>query len=280
VTLIKICGLTRAEDVALAEELGADFVGFVFVPESPRYVAPARAPASSRAKRVGVFRDASVDEIRRAIDVARLDVVQMHFRDAPWPMSSRASVEGPGRAGHEDRPFRTPSHLDSASHDTPLIRPSATFSPRQGEKGLKGRALPVPSPRLRGEGQGEGFVNPLDISPQNAVPARDDIGSAVALNVPVIHAFRVEDALPNTETQADYVLFDTGGGTGRTFDWSLLDAYPRTKPFFLAGGITPDNIDAALRVHPDGIDLASGVESAPGIKDHQKLRALFSRIDR
>ena len=223
-TLIKICGLTRAEDVELSEELGADFVGFVFVPESPRYVAPEVVPASRRAKRVGVFRDASIDEIRRTIDVARLDVVQVHFRGVV-PMSSRASVEGPGWAGHD-------------------ARSSRPAQPRS-----------------------------LDF-------ARDDMGSAVALNVPVIHAFRVENALPKAETQADYVLFDTGGGTGRTFDWSLLDAYPRTKPFFLAGGITPDNIEAALRVRPDGIDLASGVERAPGIKDHDKLRALFSRIDR
>jgi phosphoribosylanthranilate isomerase len=75
-------------------------------------------------------------------------------------------------------------------------------------------------------------------------------------------------------------MFDTGGGTGRAFDWTLLEQYDRTKPFFLAGGITPDNVDDALRARPHAIDLASGVERAPGIKDHDKLKRLFERVKR
>jgi phosphoribosylanthranilate isomerase len=96
----------------------------------------------------------------------------------------------------------------------------------------------------------------------------------------VIRAFDVGDALPETNTGAAYVMFDTGGGTGRAFDWTLLEAYPRTKPFFLAGGITPDNVEDALRARPDAIDLASGVERAPGIKDHEKMKRLFERVNR
>ncbi|MGZ5434280.1 MAG: phosphoribosylanthranilate isomerase [Thermoanaerobaculia bacterium] len=77
------------------------------------------------------------------------------------------------------------------------------------------------------------------------------------------------------------MLFDTGGGTGRTFDWSLLASYPRTKPFFLAGGITPDNAEEAIaKTQPFAIDLASGVERAPGIKDHDKMKRLFEAISR
>jgi phosphoribosylanthranilate isomerase len=54
---------------------------------------------------------------------------------------------------------------------------------------------------------------------------------------------------------------------------------PRSKPFFLAGGITPDNVADAIRaVRPDAIDVASGVESAPGVKDQGKLRKLFDRV--
>ena len=70
-----------------------------------------------------------------------------------------------------------------------------------------------------------------------------------------------------------------GGGTGRTFDWSLLARLPRSKPFFLAGGLTPDNVSDAIRaVRPDAIDVATGVESAPGVKDHAKLRKLFAKV--
>ncbi|PYQ49053.1 MAG: N-(5'-phosphoribosyl)anthranilate isomerase, partial [Acidobacteria bacterium] len=83
-----------------------------------------------------------------------------------------------------------------------------------------------------------------------------------------------------------WILFDTYderrlGGTGRRFDWSLLTSYDRSKPFFLSGGITPDNVAAAISlVRPDAIDLSSGVESEPGIKDHNKVARLFERVRR
>src|SRR5436853_21301 len=95
---------------------------------------------------------------------------------------------------------------------------------------------------------------------------------------------REEDALFCAEQGADlldphgvpnaaWLLFDTyderrAGGTGRRFDWSMLAKYERSKPFFLSGGINGDNVAAAISlVRPDAIDLASGVESEPGIKD-------------
>ena len=185
---VKICGITRAEDAELAVRLGADYLGFVFAPESPRYVTPERAAEcggnASAFQRVGVFRNARPEEVLRTIAVANLDIVQIH-------------------------------------------------------------------------------------------------GALVRTGVPTIHAFKVEDTLPDSSSAADYVLFDTGGGTGRTFDWSLLASYPRTKPFFLAGGITPDNVaEAIAKTNPYAIDLASGVEQRPGIKDHDKLKRLFEAIQR
>jgi phosphoribosylanthranilate isomerase len=69
------------------------------------------------------------------------------------------------------------------------------------------------------------------------------------------------------------------GGTGETFDWSLAVAAARTHRVLLAGGLTPENIREAINnVKPYGVDLSSGVEKAPGIKDHAKLRALFAAI--
>lgn len=78
---------------------------------------------------------------------------------------------------------------------------------------------------------------------------------------------------------AAWFLFDTfhesvAGGTGKRFDWSLLPRR-RERPFFLAGGLAPENIEEAIeRVRPDGIDISSGVESAPG----RKSRALIARL--
>ena len=82
----------------------------------------------------------------------------------------------------------------------------------------------------------------------------------------------------------DALHFDTsiaglGGGTGRTFDWSALDGLERTRPLVLAGGLTPENVaEAVRRVRPDVVDVSSGVESAPGIKDAGKIAAFVREV--
>jgi phosphoribosylanthranilate isomerase len=69
------------------------------------------------------------------------------------------------------------------------------------------------------------------------------------------------------------------GGTGRAADWTLAASIARERPIVLAGGLTADNVAEAVgRVRPFGIDVSSGVESAPGLKDHDRLAALFSRL--
>jgi phosphoribosylanthranilate isomerase len=87
-------------------------------------------------------------------------------------------------------------------------------------------------------------------------------------------------ALPESVT----VLLDAHdpvrkGGTGRTIDWTRAAAAAAIRPVFLSGGLTPDNVgEAVARVRPRGIDVSSGVERSPGLKDPAKLRALFSAI--
>lgn len=84
----------------------------------------------------------------------------------------------------------------------------------------------------------------------------------------------------------DFLLLDAReenlwGGTGRTFPWELALELKRrhSKPFFLAGGLTPENVaQAAKTVRPYAVDAASGVESAPGRKDHAKLKDFISRL--
>ena len=69
------------------------------------------------------------------------------------------------------------------------------------------------------------------------------------------------------------------GGTGATWDWSLLQHFQPDCSWFLAGGLTPDNVSQAWeQIHPPGIDLSSGVERAPGDKDLEKVRHLFQRL--
>ena len=78
----------------------------------------------------------------------------------------------------------------------------------------------------------------------------------------------------------DYHLLDSGpGGTGHTFDWNLAAAHRGRVPVILAGGLDPDNVAAAISaVHPYAVDVASGVESAPGIKDHAAMRAFVDAV--
>lgn len=203
-TKIKICGITNVDDALFAAECGADFLGFIFVPSSPRFVEPEKAGEIAARLRehgnaptlVGVFQDASADYIHEIRNVVFVDLVQLHGSES------------------------------------------------------------------------DGDIR--------------DIG------IPAIKTLHVADALPDTHAvpRAAWLLFDTydqrrAGGTGKRFEWSLLATYERSKPFFLSGGLNPDNVVAAISlVRPDAIDVASGVEASPGMKDHDKVARLFERVRR
>ena len=105
----------------------------------------------------------------------------------------------------------------------------------------------------------------------------DDVRSATGL--PVMKAFTVstkEEASIASQSAADYIMFDTGAGTGRTFDWSLLEDVER--PFFLAGGLTPENVGEAIgRLHPYAVDTSSGIET-DGKKDPAKMERFIEAV--
>jgi phosphoribosylanthranilate isomerase len=114
--------------------------------------------------------------------------------------------------------------------------------------------------------------------------------SELANRVPVIKAFRVEPDFP-IKTLDEYsaafaFLFDaahTGqyGGTGRTTDWDVAHRAAKDHRIILAGGLKVENVAAAVRiVRPYGIDVASGVESKPGKKDHGRLREFIQEVRR
>lgn len=98
------------------------------------------------------------------------------------------------------------------------------------------------------------------------------------LGVPVIWALQVTLGQPIPESQADYFLFDAPvAGSGQVFDWSSLDTDRLTKPFFIAGGLTADNVSAAKsHFNPYGLDVSSGVET-DGQKDPEKIRQFIER---
>lgn len=199
-TKVKICGIRRGADAALAVQLGARAIGFVFWPGSPRAIAPAAAreivddlPPFVAA--VGVFVDQPRDEVIEIAGLARLTAVQLHGDEAPA------------------------AYADSALRVIKAVAVGAGFDPAR-----------------------------LDL-PANVTPLLD-----------------AHDPVRR-------------GGTGQTIDWSLAAAVAATRPVILAGGLTPGNVRQAVeRVQPYAIDVSSGVESAAGVKDAAKLRALFAAL--
>ncbi len=104
-----------------------------------------------------------------------------------------------------------------------------------------------------------------------------------AAPVPVVKGIRVRDARSLAALAAYEVsafLLDSAtpgyGGSGTAFDWSLASRVAAEVPLWLAGGLTPENVgEAVRRVRPRGVDVASGVESAPGVKDVQRMEAFI-----
>ena len=105
----------------------------------------------------------------------------------------------------------------------------------------------------------------------------------------LIKAFRVgEESRPDHFTPyhacVDAFLLDTyvqgaSGGTGRIFDWSIIEQLQLHRPILLAGGLSPENVLAAIStVHPYAVDINSGVESHPGVKDHARLKNLLQLV--
>ena len=103
-------------------------------------------------------------------------------------------------------------------------------------------------------------------------------------NVKIWKAFNV-NMLNNLQEAVDFpadmIVADSGGGMGKPCDWTRAAELARHRSIFLAGGITPENVSEAITaVHPVGIDVAGGVESAPGIKDHEKIKKLSMKMQR
>ena len=204
--LVKICGVRSIEDARHAAELGAAAIGFVFWPDSPRFIDPYRARPIARqlppfVTRVGVFVDQPIDYVRGVARLLNLGAIQLH--------------------GHESQDYIS---------------------------GLSRTGVPP-------------LIKSLAVT--------DAFQPAAALA-----------SIPDAVT----VLLDAHdpikrGGTGRTIDWTLAAAAARLRPVMLSGGLKAENIaEAIAQVQPYAVDVSSGVESAPGVKDAGKLQALFSAI--
>lgn len=111
--------------------------------------------------------------------------------------------------------------------------------------------------------------------------------SGVRNDFKIIKAFRVKDKADLkvvNDYDVDFYLFDTyaeesKGGTGKTFDWKILDGFEFLKPLILSGGLNPQNVGDAIRqVAPYGVDVSTGVEKLPGKKDHLLMARFVENV--
>lgn len=148
------------------------------------------------------------------------------------------------------------------------------------------------------------FVTPVGVFVNQTAAEVNEIAAVVGLGVvqlhgdetveyaagihrPIVKSFPVDDA-PAGDVDAwparvmlliDVLDPERRGGTGRTADWSKAATVAARRPALLAGGLKPENVaEAIARVRPVGIDVSSGIEAAPGVKDHARLAALFAAV--
>ncbi|MGF7056009.1 phosphoribosylanthranilate isomerase [Bosea sp. OAE752] len=199
---IKICGLSTPETLDAALSGGADMIGFVFHPKSPRFVTPERAAelaAQARGKAEIVALIVDWDEKRAAdlVELLKPDRLQLHGSESPELAAAIASASGR--------------------------------------------------------------------------PVMKALGVATAADL---------DRVPRYAAVVDRILLDAKppkdaafpGGHGRAFDWTLLTGLDPALRFMLSGGLDPANVAEAIRVtRPAGVDVSSGVERAPGVKDPARI---------
>lgn len=200
-TRVKICGITRVGDGVTAAEAGADALGFVFYEKSVRYVSIDKAAEicckiPPFVTKVGLFVDASEEEVRRVIDNVHLDLLQFH--------------------GDESPEF-------CQNFNLPYI------------KAIRAKS-------------------------------RESIIEAIDAHCAAIGVL-VDSYVPGKP-----------GGTGSTFDWSLVPVEHRSK-IILAGGLDSGNVaDAIASIRPYAVDISGGVESGKGIKDSDKIYQFINEV--
>jgi phosphoribosylanthranilate isomerase len=204
---VKICGITKLEQGKAIAALGATALGFICVPQSPRYVTPSVLTeiVSQLRKKVdciGVFVNTPLEIFTDVASQARLTGVQLH--------------------GDE-----TPQFCQQLRRELPGIE----------------------------------IIKALRVKTEQALRAAQAYYDCV--DTLLLDAYHPQ-------------LF---GGTGHTINWKMLKNFQPPLPWLLAGGLNPDNILEALsQLKPNGIDISSGVEIAPGNKDLNKVNQLFEKL--
>ena len=256
--LIKVCGITRPEDATVACQAGANLIGVIFADKSKRQVTPDQAKAIVAAVR-------AFGERPDAYTFADAATTQSHSQPLPHLIAAARHVA-------EAAPTRRPLVVGVFQNQD-----SNFIAQMVQECGLD-------LVQLHGQ---EGFAaaHPTQCGGVPALRVVDVPTDPTAASLPSdttdSTAAAVDHILSHLSTDPMAVLLDTsirgaasGGGTSVTFDWTLAQAVQNAGlPVLVAGGLTPTNIaDCVSAIRPFGIDVSSGVEDSPGIKNHDAIR--------
>ena len=233
-TRIKLCGLTRIQDIEIANKLKPEYIGFIFWDRSSRNVSAIQAARlkgklDPEIKAVGVFVNAPAEQVISYYNVGIIDIAQLH--------------------GNENEEYI------KKLHDAGLTVIKAFKMKKTGENiNLAGNGnIEIPE-KPTGDAITEIPEKPTgDVITETSGKSTDDV---------------ITEAV---KSSADYIMFDPGKGEGATFNWQLIKGIKRE--FFLAGGLTPENIEKAVEtVQPFAVDVSSGIETG-GHKDPDKMVA-------
>jgi len=236
---IKICGLFRDEDIDFINEARPDYIGFVFT-KSPRQISTALAQfvrfrIADGIVPVGVFVNAPIAMITELYQNGVISIAQLH--------------------GNEDESYITGlkrASVTSIRHHnrTPEIKVIKAIRTLNSSKILT--------------------TNQHELEPSVHTRTKKKSLRETPSNFSCSPPW-----LNNIPSNADYILLDSGAGSGKTFDWDQLKSIKFSKPWFLAGGINIKNIKQAFELNPFAVDVSSGAET-DGIKDRKKILDLVA----
>lgn len=278
--IIKVCGMRDGNNIREIEALGVDLIGMIFYEKSPRYVSERPTYLPHKAKSVGVFVDAEPQEIISRVRDYGLGAIQLHGHESPTYIRHLKQALGEADTSSRTEMQELGEAITSSRTEMQELGEAITSSHTEMQE--LGEA--ETSSRTEMQELGEAII-----SSRTEMQAKD--GNSPSLPaIKIIKAIGISDehsldGLEEYDELVDAFVFDTytpqKGGSGETFNHSLLKEYHGRTPFLLSGGLSLNNAAEILSLrHPKliGFDINSRFETAPAQKDPARVRQFVEMV--